>query len=70
MHPDQLNNPNVKIVFIIHGWMNSREVEWYEQLTNAFLQRNEEFYVVQVDWSIPAKSFYALASWNTKDVGT
>lgn len=69
LHPDELNNPNAKIVFIIHGWMSSREAEWYEPLTKAFLQKNEEYYVVQVDWSTPANNFYALASWSTKDVG-
>lgn len=69
-HLDQLKNPNAKIVFIIHGWMSSREAEWYEPLTNAFLEKDEEYYVVQVDWSIPANGFYALASWSTKDVGT
>lgn len=68
--PDELVNKNVSIVFIIHGWSSSREADWYEDLTNAFLLREEESYVVQVDWSDPAQQFYTISSWNTKDVGT
>lgn len=69
LHPEELVNKNVKIVFIIHGWTSSREAEWYEDLKNAFLNRNEEFYIVQVDWSDPANQLYTISSYNTKDVG-
>ncbi|XP_044265372.1 uncharacterized protein LOC123011801 [Tribolium madens] len=67
--PEQLAKKNVPIVFIIHGWLEKREKDWYEDLKNAFLTRNKEYHVVQVDWSDPAHQLYTVSSWNTKDVG-
>lgn len=60
---------NKKIVFFIHGWTNSREVEWYEGLKNAFLASYDDYYVVQVDWKEPARQYYYVSSINTYDVG-
>ncbi|EFA06789.1 Vitellogenin-2-like Protein [Tribolium castaneum] len=67
--PEELAEAKVPIVFIIHGWTENREREWYEDLKNAFLTRREDYYVVQVDWSDPADQIYTISSWNTKDVG-
>ncbi|XP_063918830.1 pancreatic triacylglycerol lipase-like [Zophobas morio] len=67
--PKELNNPNVPIIFIIHGWIENREKEWYKDLKNAFLNRKPESYVIEVDWSEPAHQLYSVSSWNTKDVG-
>ncbi|KAJ3648993.1 hypothetical protein Zmor_020757 [Zophobas morio] len=69
-NPKELNNPTAPIIFIIHGWTETREKEWYEDLKNAFLIRNNESYVIQVDWSEPADQLYTISSWNTKDVGS
>lgn len=68
-NPNQLAKSDVPIVFIIHGWLEKREKDWYEDLKNAFLSRNDSYYVVQVDWSDPAHQLYTISSWNTKDVG-
>lgn len=60
---------NKKIVFLIHGWTNSRDVEWYEDLKNAFLVGYKDYHVVQVDWREPARQYYYVSSVNTYDVG-
>ncbi|CAH0550789.1 unnamed protein product [Brassicogethes aeneus] len=62
-------NKDAKIVFFIHGWTNSRDIQWYEDLKNSFLNRKEEYYVVQVDWNEPANAIYTVASISTYDVG-
>ncbi|RZC42502.1 phospholipase A1 2, partial [Asbolus verrucosus] len=67
--PEELSNTTSRIVFIIHGWLENRAKQWYEDLKNAFLNRNKEYYVIQVDWSDPALKPYVLSSHNTKDVG-
>lgn len=64
----RLTDKKVKIVFIIHGWANNRKVTWYEDLKDAFLSLDEEYYVVEVDWSVPANQFYSVSSINTYDV--
>lgn len=59
-----------KIVFFIHGWTNSKEIQWYEDLKNAFLNTYEGNYsIVQVDWKEPANQLYYVSSINTYDVG-
>lgn len=68
-NPEEIAAGKVPIVFIIHGWTENRDREWYEDLKNAFLTREENYYVVQVDWSDPANQIYTISSWNTKDVG-
>jgi pimeloyl-ACP methyl ester carboxylesterase len=69
-NPTELNNTEVRIVFIIHGWLENRGKEWYEDLKNAFLNKKEKsYYVVQVDWSEPALQGYMVSAYNTKDVG-
>lgn len=65
-----LAETNRKIVFFIHGWINSRTVEWYENLKNAFLiSYGDEYCVIQVDWKEPARQLYYVSSVNTYDVG-
>ncbi|XP_019881701.2 phospholipase A1 isoform X1 [Aethina tumida] len=66
---DRVVDENAKIVFLIHGWTNSREEQWYEDVKNAFLNRNETWHVVQVDWKEPASAVYTVASISTYDVG-
>lgn len=60
---------NKKIVFLIHGWTNSRKIDWYEKLKNAFLINYKDYAVVQVDWKEPAEQLYYVASINTYDIG-
>lgn len=71
--PDNLSvltEKNRKIVFFIHGWINSRHIEWYEKLKNAFLTTyGDEYVVLQVDWKDPANQLYYVSSVNTYDVG-
>lgn len=65
-----LAETNRKIVFLIHGWINSREIEWYEKLKDAFLSTyGDQYSVVEVDWKDPAHQVYYVSSINTYDVG-
>lgn len=65
-----LAQKNRKIVFFIHGWINSRNIEWYGKLKDAFMKTyKDEYVVVQVDWELPAKDFYYVSAINTYDVG-
>lgn len=60
-----------KIVFIIHGWLNSRTVEWYDKMTTAFLKTyGDEYCVVQVDWEdLAMETYYVSSIINIYDVG-
>lgn len=58
------------LVFFIHGWLSSRQADWYDKLTTAFLTIYGEAYcVIQVDWKEPSNQFYYVSSINTYDVG-
>ncbi|XP_066257452.1 phospholipase A1-like [Euwallacea similis] len=65
---ERFRNTTNQIVFLIHGWTNSRESEWLEDLKNAFLIRDKDCFVVIVDWKEPANQFYYVSSINTYDV--
>lgn len=57
-----------QIVFLIHGWTNSRESQWLHDLKDAFLVRDSNSSVIIVDWKDPANQFYYVSSINTFDV--
>lgn len=67
--PEELANPKVHIAFVIHGWLENKDVQWYTDLKNELLALDEEYYVVNVDWSQLANDVYTISSWTTKDVG-
>lgn len=72
LFPDNLErfrNKTNQIVFLIHGWTNSRESSWLEDLKNAFLVRDKDSIVIIVDWKEPANQLYYVSSINTYDVG-
>ncbi|XP_044753766.1 lipase member H-B-like [Coccinella septempunctata] len=62
-------DPSDTIIFIIHGWMESRSVAWYKELTDALLKQNEKNVVVQVDWSKGSKMQRDAAVKNNKPTG-
>ncbi|KAL3269346.1 hypothetical protein HHI36_008418 [Cryptolaemus montrouzieri] len=62
-------NSNNPIIFIIHGWMEDRNVEWFQDLTEAFLEENKANIVIQVDWSKGSKLPRSSAVRNNKPVG-
>lgn len=61
-------NPNKKFNFIIHGWIASHSEEWVQNLTTAYLGK-DDCNVIQVDWKTPADQFAYISSHNTKGVG-
>lgn len=71
----QLNQSNLDllenktIVFLIHGWINSKNVYWYEDMKNAFLKKSKDYAIVEVDWKEHAFQYYYVSSINTYDVG-
>lgn len=74
----QINGSNVlnsvdktaEIVFLIHGWTENREKQWYEDLKNAFFSRDDKHYnLIQVDWSAAAGLAYHKAVGEIKNVG-
>lgn len=70
-HPDNLDqfrNTTNQIVWLIHGWTNSRQSPWMEDLKNAFLIRDKNSFVIMVDWQEPANQLYYVSSINTYDV--
>lgn len=58
-----------EIFFLIHGWMESRNVTWYRQLTQALLNQYEKTVVVQVDWSKGSQMRRDEAVKNNKPTG-
>ncbi|CAH0550788.1 unnamed protein product [Brassicogethes aeneus] len=62
-------NDQIKIVFLIHGWMNNRDIEWYELFKNGFLNKTEDYYVVEVDWENVALNVYSEAAYGVYKVG-
>ncbi|KAH1014526.1 lipase member H-A [Dendroctonus ponderosae] len=65
---DQFWNTTNQIVLLIHGWTNSRQSDWMEDLKNAFLVRDKDSFVIMVDWQEPANQLYYVSSINTYDV--
>ncbi|XP_050315533.1 phospholipase A1-like [Anthonomus grandis grandis] len=65
---ERFRNTTNEIVFLIHGWTNSRDSPWLNDMKNAFLIRNKDCYVIIVDWQEPANQFYYVSSINTYDV--
>ncbi|KAJ3649677.1 hypothetical protein Zmor_021404 [Zophobas morio] len=68
-NPTELDKNDVTIVFIIHGWLETRETPWYEPLKNAFFEKNDRYYIIEVDWSPYASQEYLVAAFDTKPVG-
>ncbi|CAG9762078.1 unnamed protein product [Ceutorhynchus assimilis] len=66
---ERFRNFTNQIVFLIHGWTNSRKSEWLENMKNAFLVRDKNSFVIIVDWEDPANQLYYVSSINTYDVG-
>ncbi|KAL3267077.1 hypothetical protein HHI36_011217 [Cryptolaemus montrouzieri] len=59
-----------KVVFLMHGWLDSRESGWYTTLTNSILEKYPTWNVIQVDWSTAASSLnYYIAAGNVMFVG-
>lgn len=54
-------------IFLIHGWTESRNKTWYEDLKNALLQKFD-VNVIQVDYSKPASNRYPIAVLLSKSV--
>lgn len=61
-------NPNKHFNFIIHGWVASHSEEWVQNLTRAYLEK-DDCNVIQVDWSQPAAQSEYVSASNTKRVG-
>lgn len=62
-------NGSDQIIFLIHGWMESRNVTWYKKLTEALLGQSENNVVVQVDWSRGSRMQREAAVRNNKPTG-
>lgn len=56
------------MVYIIHGWTESRKKQWYADMTAQYLT-NGDRQIIQVDWSEPASKGYPEAAQNTRGVG-
>lgn len=54
--------------FIAHGWVASHETQWVQNITAAYLER-DDCNVIQVDWKEPADQPHYVSSNNTKGVG-
>lgn len=59
---------NKVFYFITHGWNANRHLGWVQDLTAAYLER-EDCNVIQVDWREPNAVPLYVAGHNTKDVG-
>ncbi|CAL1546631.1 unnamed protein product [Lymnaea stagnalis] len=66
---DNVFNPAVKTVVIIHGYLENTNTEWIEQMATAILQKGD-VNVVVVDWSRGANNLiYYQSAANTRVVG-
>ncbi|XP_017768991.1 PREDICTED: pancreatic lipase-related protein 2-like [Nicrophorus vespilloides] len=63
-----LVNANLTVKFIIHGWLESYERQWYTDMTRAYLLRYD-CNVIQVDWKEEAAQLYSVSVQNTKIIG-
>lgn len=61
-------NPNKTFNFIIHGWIASHSEEWIQNLSRAYLGK-DDCNVIQVDWETPAAQVAYVSANNTKGVG-
>lgn len=68
--PDNLKGANFtkRSIFLCHGWTESRNKTWYEDLKNAILEKYD-VNVVQVDYSKPAANRYPVAVFLSKSIG-
>lgn len=65
--PVQLRT-NKRIIFVVHGWTENRHRLWYEEMKKALL-KNDDVYVVQVDYEEVASQNYVAAVLSVPDVG-
>ncbi|CAH1772842.1 unnamed protein product [Owenia fusiformis] len=61
-------DPKKETKIIVHGFINSAETPWKEEMTNALLDYGD-FNVIVVDWRVGALPLYSQASANTRVVG-
>lgn len=61
-------DPDHKVKFIIHGWLENADRPYMRALKNSYIARGE-YNVITVDWARPSQVDYAIASMNTKSVG-
>lgn len=61
-------NCKKQIFLFIHGWTESRNKTWYEELKNALLEKFD-VNIVQVDYSKPANQRYPVAVFSSKSIG-
>lgn len=57
-----------QLFFLLHGWTESRNKTWYEDLKNALLEKFDAN-VIQIDYSKPAGNRYPIAVLLSKSVG-
>lgn len=60
-------NTSKRTNFLIHGWTESRNKTWYEDLKNAILEKYDEN-VIQVDYSKAASNRYPIAVLLSKSI--
>lgn len=56
------------VKFIIHGWSDCADAEWYPYLRKEFLKK-DDMNVIEVDWRDPAGALYPVSAVYTKEVG-
>lgn len=61
-------NGSIPLVFIIHGWKDSANNTWVEEIAQAFLKKGS-YNIVVVDWLKPADREYYVAAGYVDDVG-
>ncbi|XP_017778216.1 PREDICTED: pancreatic lipase-related protein 2-like [Nicrophorus vespilloides] len=64
----RLVNANLTVKFMIHGWGESADKDWYTALTDAYLLRYD-CNVIQVDWRKEAAQLYTISAENTRIIG-
>lgn len=56
------------VKFIIHGWSDCADAEWYPYLRKEFLKK-DDMNVIEIDWRDPAGALYPVSAVYTKEVG-
>lgn len=59
---------NKKIFCLMHGWTESRNKTWFEDLKNALLEKFD-VNVIQIDYSQPVSNRYPIAALLSKSIG-
>lgn len=54
--------------FIVHGWISSHSTHFVQDMTDAYLEK-DDCNVIQVDWLKPAAEPVYVSANNTKAVG-